>query len=50
LEQTLALYEVYHERVSACDAEAVLNLLTATRGLSGSEPVPPRDADAEPIR
>ena len=43
LEQALALYEVYHERVSACDVriETVLNLLTAARGLSGSEPVPP---------
>jgi transposase len=43
LEQALALYEVYHEKASACDAriEAVLRLLTADRGRSGSEPVPP---------
>ena len=43
LEQALALYEVYHEKASACDVriETVLKLLTADRGRSGSEPVPP---------
>jgi transposase len=43
LEQALALYEVYHEKASACDVriEAVLRLLTLDRGRSGSEPVPP---------
>jgi hypothetical protein len=42
LEQALALYEVYHEKASACDAriEAVLKLLTADRGRSGSSERP----------
>jgi len=42
LEQALALYDAYHEKVSACDAriEAVLKQLNTDRG-RGSDSVPP---------
>ena len=42
LEQALALYEVYHEKASACDVriEAVLKELIIDRGRSGSKELP----------
>jgi transposase len=44
LEQALALYEVYHEKVSACDAriEAVMKELSAGRGHDGRAVTPSR--------
>lgn len=42
LEQALALYDVYHEKASACDVriEAVLKELSIDRGRSGSKELP----------
>jgi transposase len=51
LEQALALYDAYHEKVSACDAriEAVLKELSISRGRRSDALLPPRRSKTDQV-